>query len=138
MEREEFSRYRKILGKTQKQMAHLLATSLKAIHSYEQGWRTIPAHVERQIFFLLSRKIKDPALKKSCWKVKKCPDKQKHACPAWEFKSGDPCWFINGTVCHGTVHPNWKEKMDVCRSCEVFETLLAAIQKIDQTQGSTA
>jgi len=134
MDREEFFRFRKIIGKTQKQMAQLLATSLKAIHSYEQGWRTIPAHVERQMFFLMSRKLKDPALKKSCWTVKKCPEKRKRACPAWEFKTGDPCWFINGTICDGTVHPTWKQKMDVCRSCQVFETLMAAISKEDRSR----
>jgi hypothetical protein len=129
MDRQEFSRFRKILGRTQKQMAQLLATSLKAIHSYEQGWRTIPAHVERQMFFLMARKIKDPVLKKSCWRVTKCPDKRKRACPAWEFKAGEACWFINGTICDGTVHPTWQQKMDVCRTCQVFETLMAAIQK---------
>jgi hypothetical protein len=37
-------------------MAQLLGTSIKAIHSYEQGWRTIPVHVERQLYFLLTRK----------------------------------------------------------------------------------
>jgi DNA-binding XRE family transcriptional regulator len=55
MNRNEFKKYRKRLNKTQKQMAELLGTSLKAIHSYEQGWRTVPVHVERQIFFLVSR-----------------------------------------------------------------------------------
>ena len=52
---KEFLCFRKQLNKTQKQMAQLLGTSLKAIHSYDQGWRTIPAHVERQIFFLATR-----------------------------------------------------------------------------------
>ena len=53
--KKEFKKYRARLDKTQKQMAELLGTSLKAIHSYEQGWRTVPTHVERQIFFLVSR-----------------------------------------------------------------------------------
>jgi len=136
MDREEFSRFRKILGRTQKQMAQLLATSLKAIHSYEQGWRTIPAHVERQMFFLMARKIKDPALKKACWTVTKCPDKRKRACPAWEFKSGETCWLVNGTVCEGNIHPTWQQKMDVCRTCPVFETLLAAIQNEESSRES--
>ena len=45
MDDKEFLRARKILGKTQKQLAELLGTSIKAVHSYEQGWRTVPAHV---------------------------------------------------------------------------------------------
>ncbi|NQT56821.1 MAG: helix-turn-helix domain-containing protein, partial [Desulfobacteraceae bacterium] len=46
MDSEEFLRARKRLGKTQKQLAELLGTALKAVLSYEQGWRTVPAYVE--------------------------------------------------------------------------------------------
>jgi DNA-binding XRE family transcriptional regulator len=46
MNKNEFKRHRKRLRKTQKQMAELLGTSLKAFHSYEQGWRNVPVHVE--------------------------------------------------------------------------------------------
>jgi DNA-binding XRE family transcriptional regulator len=42
MDSKEFIYFRKKLNKTQKQMAQLLGTSIKAIHSYEQGWRTVP------------------------------------------------------------------------------------------------
>ena len=55
MEKSEFKFFRNKLNKTQKQMAELLGTSLKAIHSYEQGWRTVPVYVERQVYFLVSR-----------------------------------------------------------------------------------
>ena len=51
MDSKEFCYIRKKLNKTQKQMAQLLGTSVKAVHSYEQGWRKVPAYVERQIFF---------------------------------------------------------------------------------------
>ena len=47
MDDKEFLRARKILEKTQKELAELLGSSIKAVHSYEQGWRTVPAHVER-------------------------------------------------------------------------------------------
>jgi DNA-binding XRE family transcriptional regulator len=127
MDQREFSFFRQKLGKTQKQIAQLLGTSLKAVHSYEQGWRQVPAHVERQLFFLLSRKVKDARSVGACWKVNNCPDKRKKECPAWEFKTGDCCWFVNGTICEGTVHKTWQQKMDVCRACQVFTNLLAAI-----------
>jgi hypothetical protein len=123
MESNEFKDYRKKLSKTQKQMAQLLGTSLKAVHSYEQGWRTIPPAVERQLYFLVSRKNRSTTSKKPCWRIKKCAPEQKKQCPAWEFKSGDLCWFINGTVCEGSVHGNWNEKMKICRSCEVFASI---------------
>ena len=108
------------LNKTQKQMAELLGTSLKAIHSYEQGWRSVPVHVERQVFFLVSRFQRKGKKSKPCWVIKKCAPEQKHRCPAWEFGAGDLCWFINGTICDGVTQKNWKEKMKICRNCKVF------------------
>ena len=126
MEKEEFSHFRKKLNKTQKKMAELLGTSLKAVHSYEQGWRKVPTHVERQILFLASRAKGNEKREKPCWLIKKCPPGIKKQCPAWEFDAGKLCWFINGTVCEGEVKKDWKEKMKICRSCEVFTPLLSA------------
>lgn len=124
MDKHEFKSFRSKLNKTQKQMAELLGTSLKAIHSYEQGWRTVPVHVERQVYFLISRFANKNKAKKACWVIKKCSPEQKRSCPAWEFSSGDLCWFINGTVCEGVVQKDWKEKMKICRSCQVFNSIL--------------
>ena len=123
MNNGEFKNFRQQLEKTQKQMSQLLGVSLKAIHSYEQGWRTIPPAVERQLYFLVSRKNIGTNGSKACWRIKKCPAARKKQCPAWEFKSGNLCWFINGTICEGTIHKHWKEKMEVCRTCEVFTSL---------------
>jgi DNA-binding XRE family transcriptional regulator len=120
MDKNEFKSYRAELNKTQKQMAQLLGTSLKAIHSYEQGWRTIPPAVERQMYFLVSRVNNSGKNSKPCWKIKNCTPAQKKKCPAFEFKSGNLCWFINGTICDGNAQKSWNEKMKVCRSCEVF------------------
>ena len=124
MNKKEFKKYRKRLHRTQKQMAELLGTSLKAIHSYEQGWRNVPVHVERQVYFLLFRSEHNAMGNKPCWTVKKCTPEQRRQCPAWEFKSGDLCWLINGTVCGGTVQKNWQEKMKICQSCQVFRSIL--------------
>lgn len=124
MDSEEFKYFRKRLNRTQKQIAELLGVSLKAIHSYEQGWRSVPPHVERQVFFLISRLEQNRKNRKPCWLIKKCPAEQKKNCPAWEFKAGKLCWFINGTVCEGQVHINWEEKMKICRSCKVLRSML--------------
>ena len=120
MDKNEFKSFRKRLDKTQKEMAQLLGTSLKAIHSYEQGWRTIPPAVERQTYFLASRKHKNLNGNKPCWKIKNCAPELKKQCPAYEFKSGNLCWFINGTICDGEIHNTWNEKMKICRTCDVF------------------
>jgi DNA-binding XRE family transcriptional regulator len=125
---KEFSALRKKLEKTQKQMAQLLGTSIKAIHSYEQGWRTIPVHVERQLYFLLTRKLCGNNGVQPCWETRSCPQEQREQCPAWEFSTGDLCWFINGTICDGTVHDSWQEKMKLCRTCDVFKATLTKIE----------
>lgn len=123
MDDEEFKGFRRKLKKTQQQMADLLGVSIKAIHSYEQGWRPVPPAVERQLFFLLSRhKTRRPDA--DCWDVKKCPPRRRENCPAWEFRSGLLCWFVNGTHCRGTSQNTWKDKMAVCRSCRIFKKLL--------------
>lgn len=124
MDKKEFSLFRKKLDKTQKEMSHLLGTSLKAIHSYEQGWRNVPSHVERQLFFLLSRSKAVKVKHKPCWTIKNCPSKLKQQCPAWEYKAGKLCWFINGNICCGAPQVNWREKMKICRECEVLSSLL--------------
>ena len=56
MGKKEFVKARAKLDKTQKEMSQLLGVSIKTIYSYEQGWRNIPTHVERQVFFLLTQK----------------------------------------------------------------------------------
>ncbi len=124
MGKKEFSRIRHQLGKTQSQMARLLGTSLKAIQSFEQGWRSVPMHTERQALFLLALK-KSPLKKNSaCWLIRKCPVETRRNCPAWELRAGNLCWFINGTICQGEVRESWQKKMKICRQCKVFQTML--------------
>lgn len=125
MDKQNFLLARKKLGKTQKQLAELLGLSIKAIQGYEQGWRFVPPHVERQVFFLLSRqRQKSNESPQPCWKIKKCPPERKEKCPAWEFQAGELCWFINGTICECKSHKTWKEKMTICRECVVLTPFL--------------
>lgn len=124
MDKYEFSTLRHHLGKTQKQMAELLGTSLKAIQSFEQGWRNIPVHIERQALFLLAQKNSREREYEPCWVIEKCPIETRKKCPAWEFQCGNLCWFINGTICHGAIQASWREKMEECRKCEVLRSIL--------------
>ncbi|THB76326.1 MAG: transcriptional regulator [Desulfobacteraceae bacterium] len=128
MDNIQFKGIRARLGKTQKQMAQLLGVSIKAIHSYEQGWRKIPHHVERQLFFLVSR-VSNPEGDQipPCWEILNCPEDRLENCPAREFNTGDLCWFINGTCCNGHVHDSWEKKMEECRRCEVFLTQMKGV-----------
>jgi DNA-binding XRE family transcriptional regulator len=116
-----FSEIRHELGKSQAQLAQLLSISVKAVQSFEQGWRRIPIHVERQLLFLLSLKRNHHVNLKPCWNLRHCPKEIRDRCPAWEFKAGHLCWFINGTYCNGEVQKNWQRKIEICLKCEVFQ-----------------
>ncbi len=120
MDPDNFKAARTRLEKTQKEMAQLLGVSIKAIHSYEQGWRRIPHHVERQVLFLLSRVLDPDNTAQKCWDINQCPDSRQENCPAREFNAGDLCWFINGTRCSGQTHHTWADKMEACRICPAF------------------
>jgi hypothetical protein len=122
--KEQFTRIRQTLEKTQRQLASLLGASLKAVQSFEQGWREIPAHVERQMLFLLAMKRGGPEKTPPCWERRRCLPAHRETCPAWEFQSGHLCWFINGTMCQGQVQKNWREKIKTCRECEVLKSFL--------------
>ncbi|HBG21252.1 MAG TPA: transcriptional regulator [Desulfobulbaceae bacterium] len=123
MDSVEFAEIRKKLDKTQREIATLLGISLKAVCSYEQGWRTIPAHVERQIIFLLSRKSHRDREIVNCWDLRNCPEEKKERCPAWEYDAGEFCWFINGTICESATCKNWETKILVCKNCVVMKSI---------------
>ncbi len=121
MDSKEFSSLRQKLQKTQRQMAQLLGTSLKAVQSFEQGWRKVPVHIERQALFLISNRRGGTRKSRPCWDIRGCSPENREACPAWEFNLGHLCWFVNGTICRGKTQGGWPQKMKVCRSCEVFD-----------------
>ena len=124
MDKKEFHYFRQKLQKTQKEMAQLLGTSLKAVESYEQGWRNIPVQVERQVLFFLAMKMEHSEQPAPCWEIRCCTPEMRQSCPAWEFKSGHLCWFINGTICRGKPQTSWRQKMALCKECKVFTPLM--------------
>lgn len=127
LDKSEFTRLRRYLGKTQNQLAQLLCVSLKAVQSFEQGWRKISPSAERQLLFLVSCKRSQDKETPSCWEIRGCPTELRDRCPAQEFGAGYFCWFITGTLCEGTTYKNWEEKIRVCRRCKVYDSLLPQI-----------
>jgi len=124
MTSKEFTVVRKTIGKTQKQIARLLGISIKAVHSYEQEWRSVPDHIEKQMLLLATSINTTEKRIKDCWTINRCPNSRKTKCPAWEFKRGNICWLINGTICKGKPLGTWKEKIRICRSCKVLTSRL--------------
>jgi hypothetical protein len=124
MNKSAFIQIRHCLGKSQREMASLLAVSLKGVQSFEQGWRNIPVHVERQMLFLAAMKSSRNTADRPCWKARNCPEAMKRRCPAWELQARTLCWMINGLVCQGRVQQSWQKKMEICRECLIFQSIM--------------
>lgn len=124
MNSKDFSGIRHYLGRTQKQLSRLICVSPKTIQSFEQGWRTVPIHVERQLLFLLALKGSLDEKTGPCWEIRNCPAEWRKNCTAWEFKAGHFCWFINGTFCQGEEQISWQSKMKLCEQCKVYRSLI--------------
>ena len=125
MEGQEFSRLRNLIGKSQKDLAVMLGVSRKAVESYEQGWRRIPAHVERMIYYIIFKFNSKSLLENQpCWEIRSCPEKGREKCPAWISKEGVFCWFISGKLCSA-----YREKGTdfYCQKCPVFQEHLQSL-----------
>ncbi|MFC1988138.1 helix-turn-helix domain-containing protein [Chloroflexota bacterium] len=82
MDNREFLHIRRFLRKTQEELARLLCVSPRAIQSFEQGWRNIPASAERQLLFLLSFKRSSEENTGPCWDIRSCPAEWRENCTA--------------------------------------------------------
>jgi len=111
---------REALGKTQGGMAQLLSVSTRAIQSYEQGWRPVPAHVRKMAVFLLcvSRRHKGKVV--PCWRIRKCSRRDRAGCPAYQFREGELCWLVTGDACPMADSVSPEEKADRCAHCPVL------------------
>jgi DNA-binding XRE family transcriptional regulator len=127
MNKEEFSLIRRVLGKTQNQIAQILCVSPKAIQSFEQGWRNIPSRIKREMLLLLVLKKSTSGNISPCWKTRGCSDEWKKKCIVWELKAKCLCWYFNGTYCQGQFHRNWEDKIQICKDCKVFQSMFDKI-----------
>lgn len=106
------------LGLTQKALAGALRVSLKAVQSYEQGWRRPPDSVVLHLVSLLALRTGSHGPARPCWRITRCPAKIRNACPAYLVSRGKFCWLMGGTSCAG-------ESAARCLSCGVVRRLVA-------------
>jgi DNA-binding XRE family transcriptional regulator len=112
---------RKALGVSQSQAGRLLGVSTKAIQSYEQGTRAVPAHVQRAAALLFfARWRKGNGASAPCWKETGCRREVCETCPAFVQEAGDLCWMLTGTACRGEKAGTAEEKMARCQKCAVM------------------
>ena len=113
------------LGLTQRDFAQLLGVSVRAVHSYEQRWRTPSPSVQRMLLLLRITHRRGTALKKLvCWKEKACAPDCRKQCIAYGSRQGHLCWFLTGTICSGTPARTWAEKWRRCSRCTFMKKLL--------------
>lgn len=123
----EFTAFRARLKKTQKEMAEFLGVSLKAVESYEQGWRNIPANIERILYYLLFKMNQNLFGRGDrCWFEKKCPPAIRANCPAWIAREGLYCWFLTGKMCRAEKKGRSERGMS-CSGCAFFSKNLKKI-----------
>jgi len=116
---------RKALTLSQREMADLLGVSLKAIQSYEQGWRGVPPHIEQMVLLhtILHRGLRRRKAQR-CWEVHDCAPSVWKKCPAYQVRQPGFCWLVTGTLCHGERMNGWEAKRDRCLKCKVLKGLL--------------
>ena len=124
---------RATLGRTQAELANALGVSVKAVQSYEQGWRAVPTRVLIQLVVLLALYRKHNMDDVPCWEIRNCPREVRDTCSAFTIGRGQFCWFVGNKDCRP---PTVTEAGDAlpCISCPVVQRLLKGPVNYTQPQ----
>jgi DNA-binding transcriptional regulator YiaG len=131
MDGRAFARCRALMKRSQRELADILGVSLKAVESYEQGWRRVPANIERILYFLLF-KLNEASMEgeEPCWVLRSCSEADRKGCAAYLAREGHYCWFFTGRLCAACKKSGG---IETCYSCEVFARLYARIDDGGET-----
>lgn len=116
-------RIRRSLGMTQATLAKTLGVSIRAIQSYEQGWRETPTPLMMQLLVLLAAYRSAERGEKPCWEVTKCSAENRLHCPC-RYTAGSLCWLVSGRMC-GITEKDEAASLETCLNCPVVHRLLA-------------
>jgi len=129
---------RATLGRTQAELANALGVSVKAVQSYEQGWRTVPTRVLIQLVVLLALYRKHNMDDVPCWEIRHCPREMRDTCSAFTIGKGQFCWFVGNKDCRPPAVTEVGDALP-CMSCPVIQRLLKGPSNYTQPQdGSPA
>ena len=121
---------REELGLSQSALAAMVGISVRAIQSYEQGWRHPSGMVERVLLLLLiAHRNGDMLASRRCWEQKNCALEIRNRCIAYVTRQGHLCWFFTGTLCEGKRKASLSDKMRTCMECGVMQVLLHPSQQ---------
>ena len=106
-------------------MAAALGISVKAVQSYEQGWRETPVRVMIQLLVLLALYRKQTMDDVPCWEIRRCPAAQRERCASFTVGRGQFCWFIGSKECRPDASSgNGRQAALPCMTCPVVRRLL--------------
>jgi DNA-binding XRE family transcriptional regulator len=119
---------REALSKSQSDLAVLLGVSVRAVQSYEQGWRHTPLDVQKLALLLLylQRRNGSPP-QPPCWVTRGCPPEARDACSAREFGGGHFCWLFSSATQRCRATPTGQDaSLSICVACPVMSGWLNA------------
>jgi DNA-binding transcriptional regulator YiaG len=122
MDSEVVKRIRKKIGMTQTGVAHALGVSLRAIQSYEQGWREVPTNIMVQLLVLTAAHHPSEVERKPCWEITSCPPERQAQCPC-RRTDGSLCWLVSGRMCAGAANSGCHD-IQGCLHCPVIKQIL--------------
>lgn len=109
---------RDALDMSQGKFAELMNISIRAVQSYEQGWRTVPAHVQcKAAMMVYLGWRKDQVKVEPCWDICGCEEEKKATCNAFLMNAGDLCWLMTDSCCQGKKLKTWQAKINRCGKC---------------------
>lgn len=117
---ETIKNIRKKVGMTQSALSKALGVSIRAIQSYEQGWRDVPTHIMVQLL-VLAAAYYPKSDRKACWEIMGCTQDSMEKCPCCRT-DGKLCWLVTGRQ---SAPCNNANDISACLKCPVVQEILA-------------
>jgi DNA-binding transcriptional regulator YiaG len=111
---------RKKVGMTQSSLSQALGISIRAVQSYEQGWREVPTHILVQLL-VLAAAYHTKGDRKTCWEIRECPPELMKTCPCCKT-DGMLCWLVTGRKSAPCIEGSGD--LSACMECQVVKQIL--------------
>lgn len=118
---ENVKKIRKKVGITQAELSNVLGVSIRAVQSYEQGWRDVPTHIMVQML-VIAAAYYTKGDRKKCWEIMRCHAQTLENC-ACRKTDGTLCWLISGR--QSAPCKDGEDGIAACLKCPVVRRLLA-------------
>ncbi len=118
---ETVKKIRKKVGMTQAALSKALGVSIRAVQSYEQGWRDVPTHIMVQLLILAAayHTKKD---RRKCWETMNCSHEAMERCPCYRT-DGMLCWLVTGR--QSAPCRDGANDISACLKCPVVREILS-------------